>query len=168
MDITKQQPEGVDGSIVLFRERLWPGLGICLFLTVMTASLGIAYGHAYGSVAGLLVGFTSTGLVVGSLFINAPIIAVDELVIRAGKARLPLKFAGDVRALDKAATAAAVRETAHRQAYLLVRSWIRDSIVITVTDTSDPHPYWQVSTRKLTELTRAIDSAKITHGGNHG
>jgi len=143
-------------------------LGICLFLTVMTASLGIAYGHAYGSFAGLLVGLTSTGLVIGSLFINAPRIAVDDLVIRAGKARLPLKFAGDVRALDKAATAAAIRETAHRQAYLLVRSWIRDSIVITVTDTSDPHPYWQVSTRKLAELTRAIESAKITHGGNHG
>ncbi len=168
MDSTSQQPEGVGGSSVLFNERLWPGLGICSFLTAMTISLGIAYAHAYGATAGLLVGTVSTALIIGSLFVNAPLIQVDELVLRAGKARLPLQYVGEIRQLDKGATKSAMRGNAHHQAYLLVRSWIPESLVVTVTDTSDPHPYWQISSRKIRALLSAVESAKIASGGTNG
>jgi len=168
MDSTIQEPEGVDGSTLLFSERLWPGLGICAFLVAMTGSLGIAYAHAYGTAAGLLVGFSSTFLILGSLFINAPVIRVDDLVLRAGKARLPLQYIGEIRRLDKLATKVAMRSNAHHQAYLLVRSWVPQSLVITVTDTTDPHPYWQISSRKIGALLGALESAKITNGGSNG
>ena len=164
MNSSNQQPEGVDGTVLFFRERLFPGLGICAFVSAMTISLGVAYGHAYGTTTGLAVGTSTTLLVVGSLFINAPIIAVDNLVIRAGKARLPLQYTGEVRHLDQQSTKLAIRENAHHQAYLLVRSWVSDSIVLTVTDTTDPHPYWHISTRKIDDFLRAIDSAKSIRG----
>lgn len=168
MNSSNQQPEGVDGTVMFFRERLLPGFGICAFISVMTISLGVAYGHAYGTTTGLAVGTLTTLLVVGGLFVNAPIIAVDDHVIRAGKARLPLQYTGEVRHLDQQATKLALRENAHHQAYLLVRSWVNDSIVLTVTDTTDPHPYWQISTRKTDELLRAIDSAKQINGEHNG
>jgi hypothetical protein len=164
MDSTNHQPEGVDGTEVLFRERLWPGIGICAFLSAMTISLGIAYGHAYGPSAGLLVGIGTTVLLVGSLFVNAPVVCVDNLVVRAGKARLPLRYTGEVRRLDRNAGRAAIRNNVNHQAYLLVRSWISDSLVITVIDTTDPHPYWQISSRRSKALLAAIESAKIKQG----
>ena len=168
MNSSSQQPEGTDGSIVLFSERLWPGVGICSFLTAMTVSLGVAYGHAYGPKSGFLVGFVSTVLILGSLFINAPLIRVDDVALRAGKARLPLRYLGEIRHLDKVATKASVRTNAHAQAYLLVRSWVSDSVVITVSDTTDPHPYWQISSRRINALLSALDSAKIASGGANG
>jgi hypothetical protein len=168
MNSSNQQPEGVDGTVLFFRERLFPGLGICAFVSAMTISLGVAYGHAYGTTTGLTVGTSTTLLVVGALFVKAPIIAVDNLVIRAGKARLPLQFTGEVRRLDVQATKLAIRENVHHQAYLLVRSWVSDSVVLTVTDTTDPHPYWQISTRKTEALLRAIDSAKSSSGEHSG
>jgi len=165
MNSSRQQPEGQDGSINYYSERLWPGIGICAFLTLMTVSLGIAYGHAYGNAIGFLIGTFSTLLAVGSLFLTAPVIRVDDQVLRAGKARLPLRFVGAVHSLDKSATKTALRSTAHRQAFLLVRSWIDDSIVVTVTDTSDPHPYWHLSSRKIEALLNSIESAKMATGG---
>jgi len=164
MNNTSQQPEGVDGTVVQFSERLWPGFGICSFLMAMTVSLGIAYGHAYGTSAGIIVGFTSSALLVGSMFVNSPLIRIDELVLRVGKARLPLKYVGEVRRLDKATTKSAMRNHAHPQAYLLVKSWVPDSMVITVTDTTDPHPYWQFSSRKAEALFTALESAKAKEG----
>jgi len=164
MNSTNQQPEGVDGTEVLFHERLWPGFGICAFLSVMTMSLGIAYGHAYGSVAGLLVGIGATVFLVGSLFVNAPVVCVDNLVVRAGKARLPLRYTGEVRLINRQVGRAAVRNNVNHQAYLLVRSWISDSLLITVADTADPHPYWQISSRRPKALLAAIEAAKIKYG----
>jgi hypothetical protein len=164
MNSTTQQPEGVDGTVVQFSEHLWPGLGICAFLTAMTFSLGVAYGHAYGLFAGALVGLSSTALLIGSMFINAPLIRVDDLVLRVGKARLPVRYIGEIRRLDKSATKAAIRDYVHPQAHLLVKSWVSESLVITVTDTTDPHPYWQISTRKAAACLTAIELAKTRIG----
>ena len=168
MKSESQQPEGVDGALELYRERLWPGFGISAFIFGMTASLGIAYGHAYGTLAGSLVGIISTVLVIGSLFINAPTVAVNELVIRAGKARLPLHYVGEVRTLDQSSTKSAIRENVHHQAYLLVRSWVRESVVITVDDETDPHPYWHISTRNAQALRVAIETARISYRSTNG
>ena len=134
----------------------------------MTISLGIAYGHAYGTAIGLIVGTLSTVLVISSLFLNAPTISVDDRVVRVGKARLPLEFAGDVRHLNQESTKSALRDNAHHQAYLLVRSWIPESLIITVTDEQDPHPYWHISSRNIPALLAAIESAKIGSGGSNG
>lgn len=168
MNSSSQQPEGTDGDVVLYRERLWPGVGICAFLSLMTVSLGIAYGHAYGTMAGFVVGVLSTTLLIGSMFLNSPIVQVDNLVVRAGKARLPLRFVGDLKFLDTQATRSAIRGNVHHQAYLLVRTWTPNSVLLTVTDTTDPHPYWHISSRDSKALLSAIETAKITYGGPDG
>jgi len=168
MNTVSQQPEGLGGTLVFYRERLWPGIGVSGFISAMTISLGIAYGHAYGPLAGTLVGISSTALLVGSLFASAPIVSVDDLVFRAGKARLPLRYVGEVRTLDQATTRSAIRENVHHQAYLLVRNWVPESVVIAVDDEADPHPYWHISTRNPKALRTAIDSARISYGSKNG
>ena len=167
MNSRTQHGEGVDGETVCYQERLWPGVGGCLFVLLMTASVGIAYGHAYGRIVGLAVGILVTTVAIGLMLVNSPIVRVDDRVLRVGKARLPLCYIGNVRRLDEAATQAAFREHLHHQAFLTLRSWIKESVIVTVTDTQDPHPYWQISSRRSTALTAAIEQAVTKSGGRN-
>jgi hypothetical protein len=154
--------EGIDGKVVAYSERLWPSIGMWLFAIVMTSSLGIAYGRAYGNELGLLVGFATTAAVAIGLIVNAPVIRVDELNFRAGRARLPLRFVGEVRLLDAAGSKRARSTDAHARAYFQLRAGIGASILVEVTDPDDPHPYWQVSTRQADKLAIAIMLAQRT------
>jgi len=167
MNSRTQHGEGVDGETVCYQERLWPGVGGCLFVLLMTASVGIAYGHAYGRLVGLAVGILASALALGLMLVNSPIVRVDERVLRVGKARLPLRHIGNVSRLDAAATQAAFRERSHHQSFLTLRSWIKESVIVTVTDTQDPHPYWQISSRRSTALSVAIEQAVTKSGGRN-
>lgn len=152
--------EGVDGKSPVFRERLWPSLGMWVFAFIMTASLGIAYGRAYGSDLGLLVGISSTLAVAIGIVVNTPLIQIDELNFRAGRARLPLKYVGQVQQLDELQSRRARSTDANANAHFQLRGGIKNSVIVEVTDREDPHPYWQVSTRRPDELMAALTTAK--------
>lgn len=158
--------EGVSGNTPSYRERLWPSVGVWLFWLLMTTSLGIAYGRVYGYIIGIIIGILSSILAVIALSFSSPIIEVDELVVRAGAARLPLRFVGEIIELGKENTTQSLRNRAHHNAFFLTRGWIRESILIAVTDEQDPHPYWQISTRNPTTLSESIREAKLGAGGS--
>ena len=88
--------EGVDGKNPVYQERLWPSLGQWTFAYIMTISLGIAYGQAYGYDLGVIVAIVATLIVTVALFVNTPLIQIDELNFRVGRARLPLQFVGKI------------------------------------------------------------------------
>ena len=152
--------EGLDGKSPVFQERLWPSLGMWVFAFIMTASLGIAYSQAYGKELGFMVAIATT-LVVGiGLIVNTPLIQVDELNFRVGRARLPLQFVGKIRVLDDAQSRRARSTDANSNAHFQLRGGIKTSVIVEVTDPQDPHPYWQVSTRKPDLLIAALTNAK--------
>ena len=83
--------EGVDGTVVAYQERLhapWYVWGLATFLT---ASLGVAYGFYLGDLAGLLTFLATEALVAWWLLATAARVVVDDRVLRAGRARLPLQ-----------------------------------------------------------------------------
>jgi hypothetical protein len=156
--------DGIDGKVVAYSERLWPSIGMWFFAIVMTASLGIAYGRAYGNALGLLVGLATMAAVLIGLAVNAPVIRIDELNFRAGRARLPLEFVGQVKVLDVEQSKRARSTDAHAGAHFQLRGGIGESLIIEVTDPQDPHPYWQVSSRQPGKLLVALERAKTTAG----
>jgi len=152
--------EGLDGKSPVFQERLWPSLGMWVFAFIMTASLGIAYSQAYGKELGFMVAIATT-LVVGiGLIVNTPLIQVDELNFRVGRARLPLQFVGKIQVLDDAQSRRARSTDADSNAHFQLRGGIKSSVIVEVSDPQDPHPYWQVSTRKPDLLIAALTNAK--------
>jgi hypothetical protein len=154
--------EGVDGEKPVFQERLWPPLGFLVVALIMTSSLGIAYGRAYGTELGLMVAVATTLAATLGLIVNTPLIQIDELNFRAGRARLPLKFVGKIQILDDEQTRRARSTDANSNAHFQLRGGINCSVIIEVTDPLDPHPYWQVSTRKPDLLFAALTNAKNT------
>lgn len=153
-------PEGADGSVVAYRERLHAPVWVWLAALALTASLGVAYGWRLGDLAGLAAFAVSTVLVAVLLLVTAPLVVVDDAVLRAGRARLPLRHVGRVAALDATSTRDARGRKADPRAYLCSRGWIPTSVVVEVEDPDDPHPYWLVSSRRPRELGPVLAAAR--------
>jgi hypothetical protein len=126
----------------------------------MTASLGIAYGRAFGSDLGIVVGVAASIVVAIGLVVNTPLIQIDELNLRVGKARLPLQYVGKIQKLDEEQSRRARSTDANSNAHFQLRGGIKNSVIVEVTDPQDPHPYWQVSTRNPDKLLAALDATK--------
>lgn len=152
--------EGVDGTVVAYRERVHAPLVVWLVTGVLTATLGIAYGYRLGALAGFAAFGVSQALVSWWLVGTAPLVVVDDRVFRAGRARLPLRYVGRIAPLDPAQTRDAGGRLADPEAYLCLRSWTPRSVLVEVEDPADPHPYWLVSTRRGQELAPALAAAR--------
>jgi len=152
--------EGVDGTQVAYRERVHAPVWIWLLGLALTVSLGVAYGYRLGTPAGVIAFVVSQGLVSWWLLATAPLVVVDDLVFRAGRARLPLRHAGRVAPLDTAQTRDARGRLADPAAYLCLRSWVSRSVLVEVEDPDDPHPYWLVSTRRGRDLAPLLAAAR--------
>jgi hypothetical protein len=131
-----------------------------VFAFIMTTSLGVAYSQAYGTELGLIVAISTTLAVAVGLIVNTPLIQIDELNFRVGRARLPLQYVGKIQVLDDAQSKRARSTDANSNAHFQLRGGIKSSVIIEVTDPQDPHPYWQVSTRKPDSLVAALAKAK--------
>jgi hypothetical protein len=152
--------EGVDGKSPVFQERLWPSVGQWVFAFIMTSSLGIAYGRAYGADLGIVVGIAASIVVVIGLVVNTPLIQIDELNFRVGRARLPLQYVGKIQKLDEEQSRRARSTDANSNAHFQLRGGIKNTVIVEVTDPQDPHPYWQVSSRNPDALINALNATK--------
>ena len=155
--------EGQDGTIIRYRERLVPPLSWWLFSAAFAGSIGIAYGHFLGVIAGWATTVIVMAVISSMLWRRAtPLITVDDLVFRAGPARLPLQFVGEVRVID-AGVVKNLRDT-QAEAYLCLRAAVaKEAIAVVVADPEDPHPFWFVSSREPKKLADALIAARDWH-----
>lgn len=94
------------------------------------------------------------------LFVGAARVGVQHGVLRAGRATLPLAYAGEVRVLDRAALRALMGPQADPAAWMVTRPWVREGMAVVVNDPADDTPYWLLSSRRPAELVAAIDAAR--------
>lgn len=102
-------------------------------------------------------GALALGLLV---FASAVRVGVRDGSLVAGRARLPLQYAGEVRVLDRAATSAAMGPEADPAAYTLTRPWLPGSVRVEVRDPADDTPYWLVGSRHPDRLAAALQAAR--------
>ena len=89
-----------------YEERLRPPWWLWVVVLGLVGMLAVAYGAALDPWVGWLILVVLGGIVAVALWRSSPVVRVDELVFRAGPARLPLRCVGDVAALDPGATRA--------------------------------------------------------------
>ena len=92
--------EGQDGEGRTYRERLVPPLAVFILVAGLATMLGVAYGAAYGSTLGWAAALVLGGLGVAALLVTSTPIHVDDRVLRAGRARLPLSSIAHAAPLD--------------------------------------------------------------------
>jgi hypothetical protein len=147
--------------VTAYRERLWvPPLWWLLALG-FSASLWLAYHHAYGPRVSIPVGLGSLVVIAAGLIgYGRTGITVTAEMVTAGKARLPVWAIGEVTALDREQAEAARGRAADPRAYLLLRGYTPEAVRIEINDPADPVPYWFVSSRRPGELAAALTAAR--------
>jgi hypothetical protein len=140
----------------LFRERLLPGAGalaaaVGAGLLVLIILLPVARTAAFA--AGALV--AAAGVV--WLVAGAPVVAVHDGELWAGRAHVPVALLGDPEVL---ATREQVSEELgarlDARAHVLLRSWVPTAVRVPLEDPADPTPYWLITTRRPEELAAAL------------
>jgi hypothetical protein len=87
-------------------------------------------------------------------------VEVSDGELRAGKATLPLAFAGDVAALDEVRSTALRGPRADPTAFMLLRPYLKLAVYIEVKGEHQDRPYWLIGTRRPAELAAAIERSR--------
>jgi len=144
-----------------YAERLTVPLRWWVQGTMLVASLWLAILVAAPEVLAWSVAGAALALMVALLvnFGRARVgIVGDELV--AGRAHIPVRFVGDVVALDAGGVRRQAGVDADARAYLLLRPYLKRGVRIDITDPADPAPYWLVSCRRPDALAAALESVR--------
>lgn len=161
-----QQPNS--GGRPAYAERLWVPVGWWVLTLLFALSLFIAVLFYLGPVwaigAGLLV-----MVVMGVAFVrygNLQIrVEADRLWV--GAANVEWEYVADARPLDEPATRRRRGPDSDARAYLVLRPYLSRAVEVTISDDSDPTPYWLISTRSPQRLAAAI-TARCGHRGAVG
>jgi hypothetical protein len=143
----------------IYRERLFPGPWVFIMTAlVIPASLLVflPINPSIGVVCAIVLYLGCVAFLIAA----SPRIEVTDTTFIAGRARLPLANAGDATGyLGRDATAERGPNLDAR-AWLVIRGWISPVVKVLVDDTTDPAPYWLVSTRKPAALIQALSDAR--------
>lgn len=152
--------EGRDGDAPVYEERLRPRWFVWVVVWAFVACVAIAYGSAYGTSVGVVLGAAGIALTGLALLLGSPLIRVDDRVLRAGPARLPLTAIGAIEPLDSEALQDARSTSFDPRWYTLMRSWSTGTgLRVEVADERDPHPAWLISTKHPEMLASALQTA---------
>lgn len=152
--------EGRDGTDPTYSERLIPGPALWLLTATGVAALAVAYAKALGPVAGLILGIGGLLLAAAVILGSVKPVVVDSHVLRAGRARLPLRAIGQVIIADQEAFRTARGPTGDPTAHMVTAFGVNAGIVVEVTDPGDPHRTWLVASRRPAELACALRAAR--------
>ncbi|MEY2849126.1 MAG: hypothetical protein RI885_1793 [Actinomycetota bacterium] len=152
-------PDQTPDGQVLFRERLWPAVWVFLSTALVIPASFLVF-LPIDTTAGVIVALVLYGAIVATLVATAPVIAVSKHRIAAGRANLPVAFAGAADAFEQQEAVLERGQRLDARAWLVLRGWIGPVVKIPVVDPADPTPYWLVSTRRPAQLVAAIADAR--------
>lgn len=143
----------------LYHERLWPSAWMFLSTAlVIPASFLVLL--PINPFAGIITAAVLYAGIVTLLLVSAPKIEVTRGELIAGRARLPLSFAGEPLVFDGEEARQERGPVLDARAWLVIRGWIPAVVKIPVTDPADPAPYWLVSSRRPHDMATAVLEAR--------
>jgi hypothetical protein len=154
-----------DGNQPAFFERLWPSPGVWAAGISFGAALGLIPGPIDTTIA-VIVGIVGVVSLITVLAVTTPTLAVDNGVLIAGRAQVPLNLVDTVEILDAVAMRRARGVDLDARAFLCTRAWLTTGAKIVLRDPEDPTPYWLVSSRRPESLAAAVSSG-IARAGRH-
>ena len=145
----------------VYHERLWPAPWLYIATAlVMPASLLVFL--PINLIVGVVVAIVLYAGCMGLPLSSSAAITVENGVLPAGRARVPVSTTGEVSVHrgDDARAERGVRLDA--RAWLLIRGWVDPVIRVSIVDDHDPTPYWLISTRHPENLAAALESQRAS------
>ncbi len=141
--------------MIRYRERLWPAPWLLIASAlVMPASMLVLAPISFPAGVG-----TAVLLYAGCIalyVLGAPVIAVEDGMLRAGRASIPISLLGEPQTFTGEEARLERGQRLDARAWLMIRGSIGPVVTIPVNDSRDPAPYWLLSTRRPRELAAAI------------
>ncbi len=150
---------GDNRVMTIYRERLWAAVWTFVATALVIPATLLVF-LPINLTAGAIIAVVLYAGCVALLIYGSPVITVtpDELV--AGRARLPLRYVGEVTAFRAEDATVQRGRVLDARAWLLIRGWVSPVVRIEVADEGDPTPYWLVSSRHPEQLASAITEAR--------
>ncbi|SFT78462.1 Protein of unknown function [Actinopolyspora lacussalsi subsp. righensis] len=92
-------------------------------------------------------------------------LVVTERELRAGNARLPLRFVSDVEVIPRERKRRALGPELDPAAFMMHSPWAPTAARIWLDDPDDPTPYWVISTRHPERLAEVLRRGERQSGG---
>lgn len=147
----------MDSGPVDYAERLGVPLRWWVQGTMLVASLWLAVVVAMPVLAATAIGLGAGAVVAaGFLTYGSARIVVAGGELQAGRARVPLRYVGEVTPLDAEQARRLAGPEADARAYLLLRPYLKRAVRVEIVDPADPTPYWLLSTRHPGRLASAL------------
>ena len=142
-----------------YRERLWPSAWV-FGATALVIPASLLVFLPINIAAGVVVAVVLYGGALAVLIVTSPVIAVSSGELVAGRARLPLEFAGEVQIFEGNEAFLERGRRLDARAWLVIRGWVKPVVKVPVLDPRDPVPYWLVSTRRPHGVAAAIERGR--------
>jgi len=142
-----------------YRERLVPGPGTiaaCLLLLPAVLLVLLPFSTAGGVTAAVVL----TAATIAGLVLRAPVVAIEDGMLRAGRARIDVHLTGDAEALHGEEARTARGTGLDARAWTVLRPWVDGVVRVPLLDPADPAPYWLVASRRPEELATALARAR--------
>ena len=141
---------------VRFKEVIRAPLWLIAFVYFLFLSMVLSIWAALGNTPALITFGVLIIWLVYLFFKTALKIEVDQTCLRVGRASIEHKYIGEVIVLTSDEVKLIRTRDADPLAYLAIRFWSIKAIKVQVLDARDKTPYWLITTKKGTELRKAL------------
>jgi Protein of unknown function (DUF3093) len=144
-----------------YHERLRPPLSWWFIAAVSILVLGTELVSGFSVLLSVVI-YGGMAVICAAFLLHwgGAVVSVRGDVLRAGKVRLPLAYAGEVRPLDATQTRAMRGPRADPTAYMLIRPYLKQSVYVEVTGPNPDWPYLLICTRHPGSLAEAIEKTR--------
>ena len=142
-----------------YRERLSPSLWVLVSAAVvgpMAALVVTPIAPTLALVVGAVVGVG----VIAALVALSPVVEVRDGWLRAGRAKIEVRYLGEPEPLTGEAAREARGPQLDPRSWLLMRAGVDGIVRVALADPRDPVPSWLISTRTPDRLSAAIRAAR--------
>lgn len=142
-----------------YHERLAPSLWLLVTIALAGPMVSLIF-VPVGSTFALLLGGAVSALLVVAAIALAPVVSVQDDVLRAGPAHIDVRYLGEPMALTGEDARSARGPELPARGWHLIRGGIDGVVVVPNTDEADPVVAWTISTRTPDRLAAAIRAAR--------
>jgi hypothetical protein len=147
------KPLETDG--IVYKERVIPNIGTFVATFLLLPAIAVV-SEPIDIGIGLVIGVVAVLGIWISLIVMAPVITVEEGILKVAKAQIPLKNLGEIQVISEDEIFEERGPRLHHLAFKVFQGTVKTGIKVSINDTNDPTPYWLFSTRKPEELAEAL------------
>lgn len=140
---------------ILYQERVRPNLGTFLAVATLLPAVTLV-SEPFDIRVGLVLGAVLVLAIWAALFFLAPVIKVGKTTFSVGGASIPRVLLGKIDEIGKDQIFEERGPKLDPAAFKVFQGTVKTAIKVSIKDTSDPTPYWIISTRKPGQLATVL------------